>query len=256
MGEVLGQRRAVDAIVKTIEKTLTGGRARNDFVKGRVEDRLGRFEPLLDGAAAEEVAAERAAEQAAAVLGVATEGAYVLYARVRDEVFNALGRRRGDVLLATVFPEGVAALRERGPAAAVHTLALTSAQLRRVRHARLDARREEWAALLDGAAGALAPAVASFGAARAAALRARATRASLARAAWLELPALKRELRAAGLTEVQVHTVIPDAPRPRRAAGNGHDTSATALAPAAAPPAALGPSSADGGGGASTPSSG
>jgi hypothetical protein len=177
---------------------------------------------------------------------------------VRDEVYNALERPRAEVVLATLFPDGVVALRRRGPAAAQHTLAQTAAQLRRVQHPMLDeSRRASWAAALDDAGTPLAPLVAAHAAARSDAHRAHATRASLARAAWLELPSLKRELRAAGLTEVQVHSVIPDSPRSRRARGNGHDTSATALAPAATPPAALPPSTAgEGAGGASGQSSG
>jgi hypothetical protein len=258
MGQVLAQKRAADAIEKAIVKTLTWAGQRNDFVKVRVEDRLGRFVPLFDEAAAEEAAAERAAEEAAAALAFLADKAYITYAQVQGDVYNALGRPRGEVLLATVFPEGVSALRHRGPAAALHTFAQTSARLRRVRHEMLDeARCAEWASRLDAAAAPLAPAVASFDAARAVAHHARATRGSLARAAWIELPALKRELRAAGLTEAQVHTVIPSEPRrARRAAGNGHDASATALSPVAALPAAVPPGTGDGGSGASTPSSG
>ncbi|HEV8325319.1 MAG TPA: hypothetical protein VG389_27155, partial [Myxococcota bacterium] len=45
---------------------------------------------------------------------------------------------------------------------------------------------------------------------------ARADRATAVRAAWVQLPRLKRRLRSDGLTEAQVHEVIPAMRAPNR----------------------------------------
>ena len=45
---------------------------------------------------------------------------------------------------------------------------------------------------------------------------------ALARAAQMALASLKRAYLNEGLTETEIHTVIPDHPR-RKAAGNGND---------------------------------
>ena len=229
MGNVLSRKRALGAIVETIETTLTRARERDDFVKARVDERLGPYEPLLTEAAAVAAAAVRAHDEALAAVLYTVEKAQLVFGEVQDEVRNALGRPRSDATMALLFPEGMAAVRRVAPRHAALTMGLVAEQMRKIRNPKLDeARLAEWSARLEAAKGTVVAAAAAEESAGASASHARASYARLVHTAWLTLPALKRVLKADGLTEAQVHSVIPDAAGPRHdARGNGHDTSAT-----------------------------
>ncbi|HEV8324623.1 MAG TPA: hypothetical protein VG389_23600, partial [Myxococcota bacterium] len=80
--------------------------------------------------------------------------------------------------------------------------------------------RAGWAARLDTAGATLAAADAAATAATDAHGAARGAYAQVVRSAWRALVLLKRELKYAGLTEVQVHEIIPDASRRAAAAAS------------------------------------
>ena len=217
MGEVILRGAALDRIVAVLERTLARGGHAPAAVRAAVIGRLGRHAPLWRAAAAGVAAAERAALDAeGAVLAVRSESFDAL-GTVVFGVRNALGRPRPNPLLRVVLPGGMKRVTKQSPARAAALIADAAERLRLWRHPALDAAAvAHWAALLAAAGVDLRRAARAWLDARAARTLARAQRAVAVRAAWAELPRIKRDLQNLGLSEVALHRVLPDSPRPRR----------------------------------------
>jgi hypothetical protein len=228
MGRVIRQTAEVEAIVRTISAVLRHGRQRTDFVRAKVEELLGPHEPLLAASHAEVVTTEEVEAVALAVVQEVLGAAHTVVGHAHDDLWNRLHRPQRHEVLDTLYPMGVRGMTERPPARMVLLMDVLGQRLRALRHEALPADvLAKWADDIGAARVPLADAHAAFERAAANADLARASYRTAVRATWLELPRLKRLLRGGGLTEVQVHEVVPSAPRPRRPpshAGNGAAT--------------------------------
>jgi hypothetical protein len=97
------------------------------------------------------------------------------------------------------------------------------------------ARKEEWASRLRDRAQAQAATAQPHDAAEANVLALQGRQRSLANHAQVGLARFERDLQNLGLTEPQIHEIIPDRPRPKKAAEDVLPGSPTPPAPAAAP---------------------
>jgi hypothetical protein len=237
MGVVLSQYRATAVIAEVVMETLRRARQRDDFVKPLAEEWVGPYEPLISGAAAEKAAADEAEGQAFADLLYKLERSMTTFGQVKDDVFNALGRARNDPTMLMLFPNGMGTVREVPPRRAALAMGVIAGQLRKVQNPLLhEARLAGWADHLDASKAEVSAAVATLDTASAMAAHATSSYVRVVRLAWHALPALKRVLKAKGLTEAKVHTVIPSfaaPPRDDAAGANGHDADAPGLAPGA-----------------------
>jgi hypothetical protein len=223
MGFMVQKNNGVATIAQVIGTTLRQARQRTDFVRERVEEKLGPYEPILERTAQAVVDAEAVARDAQARVDYLEAVAHRTVGEVRDEVRNALGRPARHDLLDMLFPQGISTVTEAPVARAPVAMGVIAGRMSELDPALagpLAARLPEWAARLTAAATPLGEAVEAAARTSTRADFARADRATAVRAAWVQLPRLKRRLRSDGLTEAQVHEVIPAmrAPNRRRAA--------------------------------------
>ena len=85
-------------------------------------------------------------------------------------------------------------------------------------HPKLQAKKEDWALRIDAKAAAQAEAAKSADASEILVTTLSMRRRTLAFAAQVALTRLKRDFKNAGMTEAQVHEIIPDVPTSTRAA--------------------------------------
>ena len=125
-------------------------------------------------------------------------------------------------------------------------MSVLAANLRSTQHPRLQARKEEWASRLEAAAQTQTQAAKALDAAELEVMRLAMRRRGLAQAAQVMLTRLKREFKNVGMSQAQIHEIIPGSPRGRRApaepeaevpaeASAESDTAADEPAPESAP---------------------
>jgi len=241
MGELISARADVGRIEEHVRRTLRAAKARGGEVADAADARLGAAVAAIDAAIgvlepareAEAVAwATVLAEDAKSDNGIKT---------LRDAMWSVLGRPRQSPFLQQVFPSGVTTYTAGDPT--------QQPVLMRVLHSRLLAASapqwpkeqcEAWANEIEALRLPYAAAIDAHRPVEAAATVADVGYRSAVRASHARLRAFKRDLQNLGLTEPQIHEIIPDA--------------SVAAASGSAPPAPTPPTpaqSASGGGAAS-----
>jgi hypothetical protein len=220
MGRVIRPQLAA----REIEDDLRG--ALNHARKGEPEV-VAAGERFLGGVVARCKALRRAAEDvadaavdAASAFAAADRRARATLGRVRDEIFNRIGRRKGNPAFQIMFPDGaITVLRcpeERRAARAVAVaLRIDTIELRGVS----EMLRRGLARKVREAADALSKAHQAKVQAKAAAQDAKSDYVVAARAGARLLSRFKKHLAAEGMTEAAIHEIIPHRPRtPKRRA--------------------------------------
>jgi hypothetical protein len=216
MGEVIHRRAARDKIMEDVRTTLTGARARAAAGNGgpwasaetRLVPVLNLWDTTLDkakAARAELAPLEAAADATNSAVDDGLRG-------TADTIWNELGRPSNDPYFEILFPGGTGFYVD-APLADQPLLMEQLAEL-------LDARLHPRLANAPAHAEAVRTAAAKLEAA-AEAVRKPATRVamldrmltSIARSAQVELASLKRLWKSEGLSEADIHSVIPDRPR-------------------------------------------
>jgi len=141
-----------------------------------------------------------------------------LLGRVADDVWNAIGRPANDVIYEILYPEGVATYAEGDVNQQPDRMDLLAELLVANLHSKLPAdRAAAFAAEITASSTALRALV---DAARPLVTRVELAvkmRSAVARSIAVSLAALKRQWKADGISEADIHAIIPDRPRPKKA---------------------------------------
>jgi len=212
MGELIGASAEVGRIEEHILRAFETGVARGGEIAAAATARLGPSVTAIDAAAALRDAAEKA-ERAAWVNVLACDAkADPGIGAVRDAMWNALGRPKQSPHLDEVFPGGVGTYTSGDPRG--------QPLLMQVLHARIlaasapqwsDAQRQAWAAEIEVLRVPYAAAVEAHRPAEATAVVAEVGYRAAVRGGHARLRTFKRDLKNLGLTEAQIHDIIPDA---------------------------------------------
>ncbi len=215
MGEVIRKNAAVEDILKDVGTTLTRAVTREGAWRTLAEEKLGGVVTLSNSAGTALTAAETAYAPLAARIRVEDEKADGAIGKVRDDIYNALGRAAGDPALSLLFPGGIGYYADGMDEGEPDRMELLAELLTAGIHQRLDR------AVASSGAQAVRQAAAPLRAAHDAARLPRArvkllglVRTALGRHGQSQLAALKRAYQSAGFTEADIHTVIPDRPTP------------------------------------------
>jgi len=136
--------------------------------------------------------------------------------RVRDAYFNEIGRAAGDPVYNMTFPGGAGRYARATPANKPTALRLLAAALETHSHRRIPREMvEEWTTALGAEDEALDEVLRTLGPLDVEGRILRAQRTANAREGQRRLSGLKRYWLGEGLSEAEIHEVIPDRPRSR-----------------------------------------
>lgn len=216
MGEVIQKSAAVEDILADLRTTYDRAKARNGVFAELADQRLASAIALIEPIE-REVADLRASSGALiAALDAADHEADAVVGDYADRIWNAIGRPARDAGYDVLFPGGNAYYVNGDVAEQPERMRLLVGVLRRYAHPRLDrAVATEAADAIERAAAKLGAAVDAARAPRTLLQLLERTRTALARTTAIELADFKRFLKASGMSEAEVHTVIPDRPRSR-----------------------------------------
>ncbi len=215
MGEVVHAKSAIADIEADVRTSLRNGMARGGEIAAMTEARLGAVVVAMTEAKRVEEAAKEAEAAAWPSVASADADADGAIGRVRDAMFNALGRPRTHPDLVAVFPEGITTYTKGDPLAQPRLMKVLEARIAVTENvpAWTAERRAAWVAELEAARLPLFDAATAYGPLDAARTVAEAGLRAVVRSAQSQLVKLKRDFKNHGLTEAQIHEIIPDASR-------------------------------------------
>lgn len=233
MGEVINVSADVDRIAQHVQTTYENALARGGEIAEAAKNRLESSSVAIEKAAEQRKITRKAAAASWALVLGEDGHADALIGSIRDEMWNTLGRPRQSPALDEVFPGGVR----------IYTAADCRDQplLMQVLHTRIlaasapqwpEAKRIGWATALETRRTSYATAVDAHRPLEAAETIAEVAYRAAVRTGHARLVSLKRDLKNLGLTEAQIHDIIPDAGKPRGTAAKGEEAKkATAMLP-------------------------
>ncbi|MBC7171995.1 MAG: hypothetical protein H5U40_06205 [Polyangiaceae bacterium] len=212
MGEVIRKTAATADILADVRTVHSKSMARpgTPFVDA-AETHLTPVLGLIDGVERELTNAIAVEAPLGHALEVADEQADAVIGQNADLVWNAIGRPQSDAAYSILFPGGISGYVDASVLDQPIRMELLVKLLRSEVHPKLPpAIAEAAAAEIEAAGAALDQAVENVRRPRARVKLYEMTLRALGRAAAVELARMKRLLLARGLTEAQIHEVIPD----------------------------------------------
>ena len=222
MGEVIPPNAEASRVEEHINESFEAATARGGEVAAAAATRLGPSVAAIEAAAAGRKAANKAASLAWAAVLAEDAKADPGIGGVRDEMYNALGRPKHSTELDQVFPGGIGTYTSGDPTGqpllmeVLRTRILAGAAPQWTEPA-----RQDWAGKIEALRGPYAAAVEAHRAPEAAAIVAEAGYRAAVRGGHARLRTFKRDLKNLGLTEKQIHEIIPDAGSGRSGGGKG-----------------------------------
>lgn len=219
MGELIRPNAAADDIFTDVRTSYANAVAKGGDCKERAEQVIKPVIVLIDAIDAELKTAQEVAAPLLADVRAKNEEADAELLRIFDDTWNDVGRPANDRYLSLLFPGGASYFTDGDTPGQPVRMELLAKLFDRNLHPKLTAaqctaytgRVRAAAADLKGALDA-----ASVPSANAALLE--RVRTSLARAAQFELVNLKRMFKVDGLSEAEIHAIIPDRPTAKKAA--------------------------------------
>jgi hypothetical protein len=218
MGTVVSRSASAERIAEAASKTMTVAVARGGDIKAQAEARLSTF---LSALASNEQQLNQARNQSDvlhATLMARDNESDLEIGSVIDEIWNTLGRPAQSIDYDLIVGSGKNAWTDGDPTKQSHMMGVLAANIRASNNPKLAEKKAGWAE----ASAALETADAQV---TALAMQ----RRTLAGALQVGLARFKRDLKNLGMTESQVHEIIPDTPTGSSAATPA--PTATASAP-------------------------
>lgn len=213
MGRTIRSDAAAGDVFGDVHRTLHNAAARGGAWQAAADAKLGAVAKLATSIDAQLEAARVALAPLVAAEAAADDAADHAIGTVADDAWNAIGRPAHDPVYAVIFPGGIAYYAEGAHQEQPDRMDLLAGLLRAGLHPRLDAATAEgFAKRIDAASAPLRAAVAASQAPKARVALLERMRAAAARAAAHELASLKRQYKADGASEAEIHAVIPDRP--------------------------------------------
>lgn len=213
MGDVIRSSAAVGDIFTDVRITYDESNARGGSIKERAEVGIGPVIAMIDATEQELQTARTQLSPLLANLRAENDRADALLNRVYDETWNDVGRPANDRYLALMWPGGAGYYTDGDTAGQPARMELLAKLYDRALHPKLTKDQSAaYAERIREAAAALKEDVnAAAGPSANVALLER-VRTALGRVAQFELANLKRMFKIDGMTEAQIHSIIPDRP--------------------------------------------
>ncbi|MBC7170953.1 MAG: hypothetical protein H5U40_00915 [Polyangiaceae bacterium] len=211
---------AASSIESDVRESLANGREAGGEVAAAAEARLGEAVESIDVSKAMLDAATDAEAAAWRPLASADDAADKAIGSVRDTMWNALGRAKQHPAMNRVFPGGIGTYTSGDPRSQAVLMEILKSRIEMpgAPDAWPFESRRAWSAEIAAAGARLAAAVEVHRPLDASLTVAHATYRATVRAAQHQLTKLKRDLQNLGLSETQIHAIIPDARRRSSAA--------------------------------------
>jgi len=217
MGEVISRKAARERIIEDVKATRTSAAARaggSDGATWAVADgRLASVIALWDATLAKANAARAELAPLAAAVDVADEASDHTIKSNADFIWNELGRPANDPVYELLFPGGTGFYADADADEQPDMMLLLAELLESNIHPKLAANVAPKVAAIRDAADKLASAVEAVRKPRAKVRLYDRMLTAIARTAHFELAKLKRFWKSEGLSETDIHSVIPDRPR-------------------------------------------
>lgn len=212
MGEVISPTAEVTRVEKHIRTALDVATARGGEVAAEAKARLEPAVEAIDNAVALRDAANETERTAWALVLAEDAKSDARIGSIRDEMWNALGRPKQSSHLDEVFPGGVGTYTSGDPLGQPLLMqVLRSRILASAAPQWTEAKRQAWADEIEAHRVSYAAAVDAYRPMETAATVADVGYRAAVRAGHARLRSFKRDLKNLGLTEVQIHEIIPDA---------------------------------------------
>lgn len=216
MGEIINKKAAADDIAKDCRDTLAAAAARGGQVQTLAEQYLKPSMQVFEMLAQRLQAAEQVLAPLLAAQDAIDDSTDAMLGRLADELWNDVGRPASDPIYSLLFPEGVGFYTDGPDAEQPARMELLAELLEANLHPRMDPKRVKVLAkqVRDAAKG-LRSAVDKTATPRTDVTTLGRARTAVARSLQMSLSNLKRHYRAQGLSESDIHAIIPDRGRPR-----------------------------------------
>jgi len=228
MGSVIARTASVERIHETAQKALDASLARGGDILVLAQSRIAPVVAALSENEGQLKQARAADDARHAALLARDEESDLEVGSVCDEMWNAMGRPSQSIDYNLVVNGGKNVWTDGDPAKQPALMGVLAKNVRTSNHPKLAAKKEEWAKRIEVKAAAQAEAARPTEASYAEVTALTMQRRTLAEALQVGLVRFKRDLKNLGMTEAQVHEIIPDVP----VTGRGSEP-----APAPKPPA-------------------
>jgi hypothetical protein len=217
MGDVIRSTAAVDDIFADVRTSLANAVAKDGIAKTIAEARLGPTLAMLGTVDAELKEARETATPLLAEEKAENDRADALLDRIYDEVWNDVGRPSNDRVLSLIFPGGADYYTDGDTAEQSDRMELLAQLLERKIHPKLTQDQvTAYAARIREGAKALSADVEAARLPRARVKLLERVRTKLGRTAQFDLAGVKRACKNEGMSEAEIHTIIPDRPPPKK----------------------------------------
>ncbi|MDI1451654.1 hypothetical protein [Polyangium sp. 6x1] len=223
MGEVIGASAEQGRIVDHVQTAYDLSIARGGEVAEAAFFRLGPGVTAIGNAKEMLDAAKKAESLAWATVAGIDYDADGLIASTRDEMWNALGRPKQSPHMDAVFPEGIGTYTAGDPLGQPLLMGVLRTRILAGEASQwTEVKRNAWASAIEAKREAYEVAVNAYRPAGAALVVAEAGYRAAVRGAHTRLRNYKRDLKNLGLTEAQIHEIIPDASAGKKGSGGGN----------------------------------
>ena len=217
MGQVITRKAGTDRILSIFAKTFAQATARGGDVQAITDARIGDLHTEVAEVEQQYSDARDTDAKLNVALKVRDAESDLEIGAVIDELWNCMGRPAQSVDYQLIVGGGRTDWTAGSPAIQPQLMTVLAANIRQTNHPKLQAKKEEWAHRIEVKAGAQDDAAKSASAAEVLVTTLGMRRRTLAYAAQVALTRLKRDFKNAGMTEAQVHEVIPDVPTSKAA---------------------------------------
>lgn len=211
MGSVIKATAALDRIEEDVRTSEQRARERPGPIADAAAARLAPALTVMDSANAILGGAQTAEAAGWTVVSARDGEADIVIGSTRDEMWNALGRVRGHAAMTHTYPGGTGTYTAGDPTNQPVLMQVLQTRIPTAEAPQWTAEmRQGWVAAIEAARTPLAAAVTAYLPLAAALTVAEAGRRAAVRSAHSKLVAFKRDLKNLGLTETQIHEIIPD----------------------------------------------
>jgi hypothetical protein len=216
VGEVIAKSAAVGDIIEDLRTTLSNATSRGGSLHTDAERFCKEVLQLVDEVALQQASLEAAIEPLQAAVAAADSDADDLLAALYDETFTTVGRPASDPFLTLLYPNGSSAYTEGPTSEQPERMRLLAKLLERKVHPAIpEARLPDMIRSIRESADQLQAAVVAAQGPEIQLQMLEKMHTVLARSGQIQLTRLKKYWKALGLSEADVHQIIPDRPRPR-----------------------------------------
>ncbi len=212
MGEIVSATADITRVEEHIRTALEKATARGGDIASAAKERLEPAVTAIDGAATLRTPARKTASAAWSLVLAEDSKADTGIGGVRDAMWNALERPRQSPHMDGVFPGGVSTYTSGDPRGQPLLMQVLSARILSASAPQWsEDKRKGWSAEIETFRVPYAAAVEAHRPAEATEIVAEAGYRAAVRAGHSRLVSFKRDLKSLGLTETQIHEIIPDA---------------------------------------------